>query len=382
MGRRHLNPKLRKGRPTMEKDSTDQAKAPQTGSIKIEWNWDLEESMDLGDFRPSDTARATLKGRCKRCWGRLLGRVDDMHVLTGIRCRVCGALVQGKDAKAEYERMSHESALNMLNMGLGHAPRYKEDSKFVQKVFPETTRQTEEQFLERVDAKRSAGTKRGWLTRTSFPAGSVGYFLLQARVLISGVERTPREMSVAQFSDFDLNYDGSATVYLSKKELSEHSTTHEYELMKRMGSVVTIAMMSAFACELAMKAICLARLHEARKSHDLLSLFDGLPADSRERIEADFSEITTVLERGRHTFGDWRYFETTVSERGFAALIDTERALALGKAARVILDEAEMVGLGYSIRLEAKQSARADGDERTYQYHHHLHVVGRESPPQ
>ena len=366
----------------MNKDSSDQTNVVKTGSVKIEWNWDFETSIALdNNFRPGRSGRATLKGRCKRCWGRLLGRVDEKRVLTGIRCRVCGARVQGRDAEAEGQQMSHEGTFNMLNMGLGHFPRYKEDSKFVFKVFPEMAPPPEEQFLKHVAAKAAAGNRRGWLTRSGFPAGSAGYFLLQARVLISGVERTPREMTVAQFSEFDLNDDGSATVRVSKQELGEHSTTQEYEFLKRMGSTMTVGMMSAFACELAMKAIRLTRLDEARKSHDLIRLFDDLPEDSRGRIEADFSEIATVLERGRHTFGDWRYFETNVGEPGFAALVDTGRALELGKAARVILDEAEMAGLGYSIRLKARQRVSEDGEERTLWHHERLKVIGHEAPP-
>ena len=354
----------------------------ESGSIKIEWNWDVESVTDLGDFRPGGGGRATMKGRCKRCWGRLLGRTDDAHVLTGIRCRVCGVLVQGKDAEAEYERMSRESRLNMLNMHWGHMPRYDEGSRFVEKVFPELESQTEAQILKRVDAKAAAGNKRGWLTRNGFPAGSAGFFLLQARILISGVGRIPRELTVGQFPDFDMNEDGSATVSISKKDLGRHSVVQEDEFMERMGSALSIAMMCAFACELAMKAICLTRLDEARMSHDLIALYNDLPEDSRKRIEADFSGVTAVLERGRHTFGNWRYFETNVGEPGFAALIDTERALELGKAARVILDEAEMVGLGYSLQLEAKQSTQADGNETTYRYNHHVNVTGLEAPPQ
>ena len=363
----------------MTNNSPDQANVLKTGSVKIEWNWDVEESIDLGNFRPGSSGRAIMKGRCKRCWGRLLGRVDDTRVLTGIRCRVCGALLQGRDAEAKGRQMSHEGTFNMLNMGLGHFPRYQEDSRFVYKVFPEIAPPPEEQFPKHVEMKAAAGKKRGWLTRSGFPAGSPGYFLLQAKVLISGVERTPREMTVAQFSDFDVIDDGSVTVRISKEELSEHSTTREYEFLKRMGSTMTVGMMSAFACELALKAIRLTRLDEARRSHDLIRLFDDLPEDSRGRIEADFSEIAAVLERGRHTFGDWRYFETNVGEPGFTALVDTGRALDLGKAARVILDEAEMVGLGYSIRLKARQRVMEDGEERTLRYHHHLNVIGHES---
>ena len=278
--------------------------------------------------------------------------------------------------------MSHEGTFNMLNMGLGHFPRYEEGSKFVYKVFPEIAPLPEGQFLKHVEMKAAAGNRRGWLTRSGFPAGSAGYFLLQARVLISGVERTPRETTVARFSDFDLHDDGSATVRISKEELGEHSTTREYEFLKRMGSTMTVGMMSAFACELAMKAIRLTRLDEARRSHDLIRLFEDLPADSRGRIEADFPEIAAVLERGRYTFGDWRYFEADVGEPGFAALVDTGRALELGKAARVILDEAEMVGLGYSIHLDARQRVSEDEEERTLRYDHRLNVIGREAPPQ
>ena len=218
----------------MTNNSPDQTNVLRTGSVRIEWNWDVEESIDLGDFRPGSAGRATLKGRCTRCWGRLLGRVDDKHVLTGIRCRVCGRLVQGRDAEAVGRQMSHEGTFNMLNMGLGHVPRYKEDSKFVYKVFPEIAPPPEERFLKHVEMKAAAGAKRDWLTRSGFPAGSAGYFLLQARVLISGVERTPREMTVAQFSDFDLNDDGSATVHISKEELGKHSTAREYEFLKRL----------------------------------------------------------------------------------------------------------------------------------------------------
>ena len=55
--------------------------------------------------------------------------------------------------------------------------------------------------------------------------------------------------------------------------------------MKRLGSTMTIAMMSAFACELAMKAIRLTRMDEFRKSHDLWQLFQDLSEDSKARMK-------------------------------------------------------------------------------------------------
>ena len=131
-----------------------------------------------------------------------------------------------------------------------------------------------------------------------FPGGSAGFLFLQARALMSGVGRLPRELSVAGFWDIDVQDDGSARVHVPRKELSEDSKTSENELMKRLGSTMTIAMMSAFACELAMKAIRLTRMDEARKSHDLWQLFQDLSEDSKARMEEDFPENRVSAEEG------------------------------------------------------------------------------------
>ena len=44
---------------------------------------------------------------------------------------------------------------------------------------------------------------------------------------MSGVERLPRELSVARFWDVDMHDDGSATVHIPTEQLSEHSKTSE-----------------------------------------------------------------------------------------------------------------------------------------------------------
>ena len=181
---------------------------------------------------------------------------------------------------------------------------------------------------------------------------------------MSGVEQLPREMSAVPLPAFDGNDD----------------ETRKSELMKRLGSTMTVAMMSAFACELAMKAIRLTRMDEARKSHDLLRLYRDLPQDGRQRIEADFPGIVSTLERGRHTFDKWRYFEVNMDGRGISAMIDTERAFALAKAARVILDEAEIAGLRYSVCVDATRMDTRKGDRKDIHIKHRLSVTGTEAP--
>ena len=115
------------------------------------------------------------------------------------------------------------------------------------KIFPYMDRQTAEEFHERTSAEAQKRPREGWLTRREFPGGSAGFLFLQARALMSGVEWLPRELSVARFWDFDMHDDGSATVHVPTKELSEGPKASENELMKRLGSTMTIAMMSAFA---------------------------------------------------------------------------------------------------------------------------------------
>ena len=374
----------------MQPDLSDKTGAPTSVAlVKIEWNWDLDDqwvkitSIKVGDreYSPGEEGSIRLKGRCKRCWGGLIAKVDDKHRPEAIRCRVCGLLLEGDAAKDEFQRMSAEERSTTFHMALGQVPKYSDNGTFVQKVFPHIDRQSETEFHQRVTAAASKGTRDGWVTRSGFPAGSAGMLFLQARALMSGVERLPREMSVARFADFDINDDGSATVYLSKEELSEHTKTSEYELMKSLGSTMTVSMMSAFACELALKAIRLTRTDEARKSHDLWKLYSDLPSDSKERIEADFAGIVEVLKKARHTFDKWRYFEVNVGGHGISAMIDTERAFALAKAARVILDEAEMVGLGYSVNVDATQRVTKTGNQSNVHIEQHLKVKGIEAPP-
>ena len=130
-----------------------------------------------------------------------------------------------------------------------------------------------------------------------------------------------------------------------------------------------------------MKAIRLTRMDEARKSHDLWKLYGDLPSDSKTRIRADFKDVETVLKSARRVFDKWRYFEPNVGGDGLRAMIHTERAFRLAKAARVILDEAVMVGLGYHVHVHATQKIREDESRRNVHIQHDLIVRGSKWPP-
>ena len=374
----------------METDNGDVAgKTETTKLVKIEWSWDFDNlwhemtSVGMGEreYTFGEEGRFRLKGRCRRCWGGLIGKGGAEPEPTAIRCRVCGLLLEGDDAREEYRRMSEQSGLSTFQMAFGFPPKYLEDATFVQKVFPHIDRQSAEEFDRRTTTEAEKGPRKGWLTRSQFPGGSAGFLFLQARALMCGVERLPRELSVARFQLIDPQDDGSAAIRTVGKELSEDPKANRNDLMRRLGSTMTIAMMSAFACELAMKAICLTRTDEARKSHDLWRLYRELPEDSRGRIQEDFPEAGSVLKKARHTFDKWRYFEANVGGRGMSAMIDTERAFDLAKAARVLLDEAELMGLGYSVSVEATRRVTRTGHRERVHLKHKMNTTAREAPP-
>ena len=374
----------------MKTDNGEDTGRPGTiGLVKIEWDQDFDnrwhelKSIGSGDGKHTfgEEGRFRLKGRCRRCWGGLIGKGATGDVLMALRCRVCGILLEGDEAREEYRRMLEQDALNTFQMAFGFQPKYRDDGRFVNKIFPHIDRQTAKEFHDCTSAAAQKEPREGWLTRKDFPGGSAGYLFLQARALMSGVERLPRDSSVVRFWDIDIDDDGSATLHVPTKELSEDSKTSDDELMKRLGSTMTIAMMSAFACELAMKAIRLTRTNEARRIHDLWRLYCDLPEDSRARMEQDFPEVDSVLKKARYTFDKWRYFEANVGGRSMSAMIDTDRAFALAKTARVLLDEAELMGLGYSVEIDAARKVTKTDDRQHMHITHNMHTTSREAPP-
>ena len=167
-----------------------EARVPNPNSaIEIEWGADLESFTFRGTDWDGSAYEARVKARCARCWGGLVGRHDDRHQLTGIKCRVCGEKLEGEAARDEYSRMHNEHAANLGNVTSGRLPHYADDATFVLKTFPAREHISPDDFLARVNRSKAAPSKRNKIGRNGFPPGSPGYFVLQATTLMARPRR-------------------------------------------------------------------------------------------------------------------------------------------------------------------------------------------------
>ncbi len=330
-------------------------------------NENFDQWLDFDDRAPEDhtpgpARRVEIGGRCTECWGPVAGKKEGGGRWTRIECKLCDRSVNEDDAEREAKSMQREAENNLQQARVGQATKYREGASFVLKLLPDRDRD-KKQVDGRIAASLAAGPRKGpWLSRKEIEQGTAGYLYLQARAFLSGVENLTHEMSAIALSDFDFAEprivradasSGDPSVRVSAAIPALHRKPSDRELMARMGTALVAGMAVAFACEVGMKAILMTRLDEAAKTHDLLELYQALPADSRARLEADFAGIADVLEHNRHTFGKWRYFEQSVGEKGLRALVDTDRVWGLGKAARVIVDECVVVGLTYEVDLDS-----------------------------
>ena len=354
-------------------------------AVQIEWWENFKDHPAGGPARGRVTA-AAIKGRCTNCWGRLVGRQDGDGRWTGIDCRLCGRSIEGDAAGREMEEMRHEADRNLPRVCRSLAAKYREDANFVLKILPDMERNTAH-VDKRIAEKIAAGRKSDWLSRLDFSEGTAGYLYLQASAFVAGIESLPREMSVVQYSDFDFGEPRIASVNVaddgspraSAEAVGCFRQPSEQLLMERMGSVMMSGMTLAFACELALKAILITCQDEARATHDLMVLYEALPEDSKTRVKADFAGIEDVLEKGRHTFGRWRYFEKNVGKKAMLALVNTERAFALAKAARVIIDEGEIAGLTYEVNVDAELGFDVENGNSSHSVKYNLSVTGGEA---
>ena len=278
--------------------------------------------------------------------------------------------------------MQRETSTNLMNLAFGWKPKY-EDGVFVKRVRVPLEPQPHEQVLARVRANSGRAAPPRTLTRGEFPLGSAGFLVIQASILMAGVSEIshPHEFSVADFYDVEIRQDGTAILKLPVDEFKNDPHPVEHRLIRRMGTTMTEAMIAAFSCELVMKAISLTCNDEASKTHDLLTLFRELPDRSKKRIQEDYPEIADIIGKGRQTFGQWRYFETRSGEAAIRSMTDVELARALGKAARVVLDEAYFVGISAITSVKATRNVRVAGNTRSTTGEFTLKVEAGERPP-
>ena len=283
--------------------------------------------------------------------------------------------------------MQVEAVDNMTSARVGRGSRYGEEARFVLKILPNMDRD-QAQFEQRVAASRKTGPQQRWLGRSDFPKGTAGYLYAQACAFMSGFDNFSREMSAIALSDFDFGEPRILGVETSSADTplrvsavvpASYRKPSDSALMARMGTCMVAGMTVAFACEVGMKAILMTRLDEAEKTHDLRTLYGALPADCRERLEADFAGIADVLGDNRHTFDRWRYFEASVAEDAITALVNTDRVWGLGRAARVILDECVVAGLTYEIRVKTDFDVTTDPGDVGISQRIALSVVGGEA---
>ena len=350
--------------------------------IPIEWNWDMD-SVGLSIPALDDVTEFTLRTRCQRCWGSVRGRTDADRKVTGMRCLVCGQTLEGDAAKQEEDRIAKESFANAVNSDWGVQAKYG-DGPFARKVFPKVERLSESEIESRVSLSKSqySNNSQGELTRYDFPAGSPGWLFLQAKILIEGLggDIFGKDHSIVLFPTVDVDDDGGATVSLPIDSMSNNPKFDETFMLGGVGRNLVTSLMAAFSCELAMKSISITCRDRAKKDHDLLILFRDMPQESQDRARADYPDIEDVMKKGRRVFDKWRYFERDIGVKGLSAMIDVDRARALCKAARVILDEAEMAGLWGRISVTGKQNVRITGQGRDYRYDLDMTFTGGESP--
>ena len=72
--------------------------------VKIEWNIDFDNSFRIElkkAFGREGPHR--FKGRCRKCWGGLIGKSDPEGNTTAILCRVCKILLEDSDPKKNFK---------------------------------------------------------------------------------------------------------------------------------------------------------------------------------------------------------------------------------------------------------------------------------------
>ena len=280
---------------------------------------------------------------------------------------MCGLTNNGEAAHREMQVMLGEANKNLPRARLGQPSKYRQGGRFYLKILPDVVREFAS-VAERVESRRQKEKKADYFTRSEFANGAAGNFYCQACALVGGMGRLPQDFDVIppledllerfpSQASTENEEDGRRMVSVQGPlELSEH------EVAKNVGTTLLTTLLAAFSCELVMKAILMTRTNEFRRTHDLKDLYDTLPSDCRERLEADFHRISEVLSERREAFGKWRYFHPGENPAAINNLIESDGARDLAKAARVLIDEGWIAGLIYNIQVGPEILYQIDDD--------------------
>ena len=309
------------------------------------------------DDQSANPARAVdIEGRCWDCWGELSGKKNKYGQWMSIECQSCDQAIAGEQAAQEMKRMCKEANNNLSHARRGLPVICRPDAEFVIKILPDMDRDAA--YVEAiVKAKKQHPRKKKISTRHEFPSGAAGNLYLQACALVRGLGSLPRGFPVIpslgtvlegmQLQDLRPIGDSEA----GGVEIMGTWPAEERGPIGRMGTTLVANMTAAFACELGLKAILMTRNHEFERTHDLKDLYDKLPPDCKQRLEADFPRISNVLLNCRQTFGKWRYFQQDTDAEAIQNLANDERAHNLAKAARVLVDEGVIAGLSFAAKV-------------------------------
>ena len=377
------------GRP-MDSAAEDEVMSEEAPREPVEFHkWLRFDDRSPGDAGVGPARAVEAEGRCRRCWGPIVGLRQKDGPCTHVECLACGSSADGEAARLEVARMLREAEQNVPLARIGRGSQYGGKARFVLKLLPDMDRDMA--WYERgLAASLRLKRRRNYLDRRSFPSGEAGYLFAQAGVLVAGLNALPPEMSALSLADVEYGTPEVQRVEPASGDdgilrvvgtiACRYRKPSNAVVKTRMGRLMMAGSTAAFACELAMKAILMTRNHQAEKTHDLADLYAALPADCRERLEGDSGEIEAVLEESRQTFGRWRYFEQALGGKTFGALVDTDRVWGLGKSARVLLDECVVAGLDYGISVQSDSEVTVEGAEVVdYSAKFNVNVEGNES---
>ena len=329
--------------------------------VRFEWNVDCDDFKSVpsgADGREEQEVKT--KWRCKECWGGVTGRLTEEGKWTGFKCRVCGLHKVGDGAQEEYEAVEGRGVWEEMCRRFGMDGKEQKGPEggrlFVLKRFPNLGRRKRKEVSENIRRNQQGGNKT--LDRKEFPEGMPAALTLEAKLLMASVAQFPltERRSVGRIAKLARDKDGNRIVDISvdTEERQRDTKYQQREEEVKMGTTLATAMMGAFSCELVMKAIALTCTCKTKRTHNLADLYAEMPQSSRSRVEADFPEIQQVMGAHTKTFSSWRYFDMPSREPVVRNMTDVEAGRALSKAARVLLDEAEICGLASGMEVSKK----------------------------